>query len=121
MRQGARVRRVVGGLKQRRTTATLSCSPSPSSWNSHPTGAQRIDFWRGDASHLSSNSAAANPPTAAVRLSCNEHLRPDQAKAASLIVEKRVGVDNHFGVRLDDPSDCFGAETIVAREAHSKR
>jgi hypothetical protein len=42
------------------------------------TGAQRIDFWRGDASHLSSNSAAANPPTAAVRLSCNDHLRPEQ-------------------------------------------
>jgi hypothetical protein len=41
------------------------------------TGAQRIDIFRGDASHLSSNSAAANPPTAAVRLSCNDRLRPE--------------------------------------------
>jgi hypothetical protein len=43
-----------------------------------------------------------------------QHLRPDQAKAASLIVEKRVSVDNHFNVRLDDPSHLFGAETLVA-------
>jgi hypothetical protein len=78
------------------------------------TGAQRIDFWRGDGSHLSSNSAAANPPTAAVRLSCLDCLRPEQSKVASLIVEKRVSVDNLFNVRLDDPSHCFGAETIVA-------
>jgi hypothetical protein len=49
-----------------------------------------------------------------VRLSCNERLRPDQAKAVSLIVETRVSVDNRFSVRLDDPSRCFGAETIVA-------
>jgi hypothetical protein len=50
------------------------------------TGAQRIENLGGDASHLSSNSAAANPPTAAVRLSCDGRLRPDQWNAASLIV-----------------------------------
>jgi hypothetical protein len=49
------------GLKQRRTTATPSCSPSPSWWNIEPTGALRIDICRGDASHLSSNSP--KPPT----------------------------------------------------------
>jgi hypothetical protein len=54
------------------------------------TGAQRVDICSGTASHLSPNSAAANPPPAAVRLSCNERLRPDQAKATALIVEKRL-------------------------------
>jgi hypothetical protein len=35
-------------------------------------------------------------------------------RVVALIVEKRVGVDNHFSVRLDDPSHCFGAEMLVA-------
>jgi hypothetical protein len=49
------------GLGQRRTSATLSCSPSASSWNIEPTGARRIQICRGDGSHLSPNSP--KPPT----------------------------------------------------------
>jgi hypothetical protein len=60
------------------------------------TGAQRIEIWRGDASHLSSNSAAANPPTAAVRLSCNDRLRPAAMERSSSLTLKWLSTLTRF-------------------------